>query len=117
MNRRQLVLDVLNKKDTSVLPYHLDLTALTRDRLIKYFADPDFERRVGNSIAVARNESFVQLPGNREKDMFGVVWSKVQEGDFGTVENYLLADDDVENYQFPKPDEALIRQRCESLIG
>lgn len=114
MNHRQLVIDILNKKE--ILPFHLDLTEKVRDRLINYFHDPDFEKKVGASLALERNESFVKLDTKRDRDMFGVVWNKVQEGDFGIVEKYLLTEPSFQNYTFPQPDEAMIRRKCERLV-
>lgn len=79
MDQRQLVIDTLNKKEREVLPFHLDLTEKVRERLINHFQDPDFEKKVGNSLALERNESFVKLDAKRDRDMFGVVWNKMQE--------------------------------------
>ncbi len=116
MDRRQLVIDIINKKEREVLPYHLDLTDKVKNRLIEYFGDPHFEEKVGNSLVTQRNESFTTLKGNKEQDMFGVVWNKDQEGDFGIVDQYILKAPSIKGYTFPKPDEGLIRQKCQTLI-
>lgn len=76
MNKHQLIIDTLNKKERAVIPFHLDLTDKVRERLITHFGDPNFEQKVGNSLALERNESFVVLGNNKERDMFGVVWNK-----------------------------------------
>lgn len=116
MDKHQLVIDTLNKKEREIIPFHLDLSNDVRERLSKYFGDPEFEDKVGNSLAQERNESFVSLGNYRDKDMFGVVWNKEQEGDFGVVEHYLLQEPNLDGYTFPQPDEALIRKKCEHLI-
>jgi len=116
LNKHQLIIDTLNKKERAVIPFHLDLTDKVRERLITHFGDPNFEQKVGNSLALERNESFVVLGNNKERDMFGVVWNKDQEGDFGVIEHYLLQEPNLDGYIFPQPEEALIRQKCERLV-
>lgn len=51
--------------------------------------------------------------------MFGVVWDRGrQEGDFGIVSEYPLNDGpEFGDYEFPKPDEVLIREKCERLLA
>ena len=50
--------------------------------------------------------------------MFGVVWDKgVQDGDFGVTKIYPIPDAEIGDYQFPEPDEALIREKCERLAA
>lgn len=115
--KREIVIDTINNKRHEALPYYLDLTDMVRDRLIDYFNDPDFESKVGNYLAQERNESFEELDHKRKKDMFGVVWSQEQEGDFGIVEEYILKESNFDNYTFPEPDEELIREKCEKLVS
>ncbi len=116
MNRRQIVIDTINNKRRDVLPYYLDLTDIVRNRLIEFFDDPGFEKEVGNFLAQERNESFIELDNRRKQDMFGVVWSQEQEGDFGIVEEYILKKPKIGDYSFPEPDEKMIREKCERLV-
>ncbi len=117
VNRRSLVLDALAKRDTFPLPYHLDLTEAARATLADYFRDPRFEERVGNALALERNETFTALDEHHEQDMFGVIWRKDPQGDFGQVVAYQLAEPNLGGYVFPKPDEAVIRAKCEALVA
>ena len=68
-----------------MLPYQLDLTQDVQKRLIREFNDVHFEKKAGNYLAIERNESFTKVDEKRDRDMFGVVWCKDQEGDFGIV--------------------------------
>ncbi len=83
MDHRQLVLDTINHTQREVLPFHLDLTEEVRLRLIDYFQDEDFERKVGNSLLLRRNESFTHVDEKRKRDMFGVLWLSLYEGLYG----------------------------------
>lgn len=117
MSKRQIVIDTIHHKRREVIPYQLDLTHALQQRLAKEFNDPDFESKIGNYMVMERNESFVKVDDRRDRDMFGVVWCKDQEGDFGTVDEYLLKEPTLDGYIFPKPDEALICEKCERLIS
>lgn len=46
---------------------------------------------------------FEQLPNQRVRDYFGVIWDRSIDGDIGIVENCLLPDPTLQNYQFPNP--------------
>src|SRR5690554_2259773 len=116
MDKRQLVIDTINKKEREVLPFHLDLSEKVHERLIEHFGDPEFEDKIGNSLALERNESFTKLDDLREQDMFGVIWNKLQEGDFGVVEHYQLSEPSLKGYKFPRPNEELIRAKCNRLV-
>jgi uroporphyrinogen decarboxylase len=117
MNKRQIVIDTINHKRREVIPFQMDLSHDLKNRLINEFKDSDFERKLGNYMVMERNESFVKVDEHRERDMFGVVWCKDQEGDFGTVDEYLLKEPVLEGYDFPKPAEELIREKCERLVS
>ncbi|MGI9860813.1 uroporphyrinogen decarboxylase family protein [Moorella naiadis] len=115
MTRRERVLQALQHKETDIVPYQLDLTNDVYKRLVTYYNDPDFLDKVGNHLIDARNESFVNVGPKLDQDMFGVVWDKTQEGDFGIVSDYQLKEASLNCYTFPEPDEPLIRAKCEEL--
>ncbi len=117
MTKREAVLQALAHKDVRPVPYYLDMTDEVSARMIRHTGNPRFFEESGSYLAQARNESFTELPGGRFKDMFGVVWDRGrQDGDFGIVNEYQLMEPDFEGYQFPEPDEQLIRQKCEQLM-
>jgi Uroporphyrinogen-III decarboxylase len=115
MNDRDRVIKALKHENTDIIPFHLDLTDEVYARLVKYFHDEDFFGKTGSHLAQERNESFVTLSPTRFQDMFGVVWNREQEGDFGIVQDYILTDAEFGDYIFPKPDEKIIREKCERL--
>ncbi len=115
MNERDRVLATLSHKELDIIPYQLDLTEEVHDRLVNYFNDKDFWEKTGSYLEQERNESFTTLSNSQFKDMFGVVWNKAQEGDFGVVSDYILKDAEFGDYIFPIPDEKIIREKCERL--
>jgi uroporphyrinogen decarboxylase len=117
MTSRELVLETLAHRRPPVLPFQLDLTEDTRKRLARHFQDEDFEATIGNALAQERNEIITVLDDKHVRDMFGVVWTREQKGDFGVVQDYLLTQSSFGDYRFPEPDEASIRQKCERLVA
>lgn len=115
MNCRERVINTLNHKRSDIIPYQLDLTDEVYNRLVKYFNDDDFITKTGSHLAQERNESFLSLTEKRFIDMFGVVWNREQQGDFGIVEDFILKDADIGDYIFPSPDVISIREKCERL--
>ncbi len=115
MNSRDRVLRTLAHQASDIIPYQLDLTEEVHARLAAYFKDNAFLAKTGSHLAQRRNESFTRVTDNQFKDMFGVVWSREQKGDFGIIRDYILKDTEFGNYTFPVPDEKLIRDKCRQL--
>jgi len=116
MTEKERVLLALNHQMPDMTPYQLDLTDLVYARLQEYFSDDDFFYGTGSHLAQERNESFTKVSDKEFYDMFGVLWSREQEGDFGIVTNQVLKNAETGDYAFPEPDEILIREKCERLV-
>ena len=52
MIERQRVINSLNHKESDIIPYELGFTIPLKEKLVKYFNDPDFESRIDNHIKV-----------------------------------------------------------------
>ena len=117
MTKREIVLDTLSHKTPERLPYFLEMTEQTEAHITEYTGDAEYFEHSGSYLAQERNESFTDLGNGQFMDMFGVVWDKgKQEGDFGIVALAPLADaEDLTDFSFPEPDEALIREKCKRL--
>lgn len=115
MTCRERVLRALAHEQTGLVPYQIDLTEEAYKKLEAYSDDPDFYKKLGNHLAQERNESFTGLSKTLFRDMFDVVWSREQEGDFGIVKDALLTEPSLHGYTFPVPDEELIRKKCAKL--
>ena len=115
MNERERVLTALRHEKTDIVPYQLDLTEDVHKRLVKHFGDENFFDHTGSHIAHETNESFIELPDKRIKDMYGVVWNREQKGDFGVVNDFLLKEAELGDYTFPVPDEKLVIEKCKRI--
>ena len=116
MIKREAVIQALSHKTVHPVPYFLDMTNEVHDRMIEFSGDPLYFEHSGSYLAQERNESFTTLSGTMFRDMFSVVWDKRQEGDFGVVADYPLKKPSFDSYEFPVPDEKLIREKCERLV-
>ena len=117
MTPRDLVLEALAKRESETCPYQIDLTDAVRKRMAVHFGDEQFEDKIGNSLAQERNESFTTLSNTDIRDMFGVVWSQEQKGDFGVVRDFILKEPSLGAYRFPEPDAPLIKKKCQRLCA
>jgi len=117
MTERDRVLTALKHEQPDMVPYQLDLTDLVYERLQEYFRDDDFFSKTGSHLAQERNESFTEVSETEFYDMFGALWCKEQEGDFGIVSNRVFKEAAFGGYVFPEPDEKLIREKCENLAA
>lgn len=118
MTKREIVIKALNHEPTPVVPYFLDLTEEEERKMIAYTGDALYFEHSDSFLAQERNESFTDLGNGQFKDMFGVVWDKgVQDGDFGIAKIHPIPDSEIGDYQFPEPDEKLIREKCERLVA
>jgi len=116
MTEKERVILALSHQQPDITPYQLDLTDLVYARLQEYFHDDDFFSKTGSHLALERNESFTEVSPTEFYDMFGVLWDRKHEGDFGFVTNKVLPDAEFGDYIFPEPDEKLIREKCERLV-
>jgi len=115
MTCKERVLTALRHEQPDIVPYQLDLTDDVYRRLQGYFRDDGFFARTGSHLAQERNESFTEVDATLFYDMFGVLWSREQEGDFGIVKKKVFNEADFGAYVFPEPDAALIREKCARL--
>ena len=117
MTEKERVIKSIKHIRPDKLPYQLDLTDQVFQRLREYYDDPGFFEKTGSCLAQERNESFRDVSDTEFYDMFGALWSKVYDGDFGIVVNRVFESAEIGDYVFPKPDEKLIREKCERLLA
>ena len=118
MTKREAVVQALKHRDVRPCPYYCDMTDQLHDIMCRYTGDTEFFEHTGSYLYEQRNESFVDLERGLFRDQFGVVWNKgAQDGDFGIVHEYLLKEPTLEGYDFPEPDEKLIREKCMRLVA
>ena len=116
MTKREAVIQTLSHKPVHPVPYQLDMTDEVYRRMVAFSGDYQYFEHSGSYLALERNESFTTISDTMFRDMFSVVWDRHQEGDFGIVDDYPIKQASFDGYVFPKPDEKLIREKCERLV-
>ncbi len=120
MTRREIVINALNHRATSPIPYHMDFTYQALDRLMEYTDDDDIESKMGSCISMTQYWGWPsEIKGNRDMylDEFGVVWNRSgADKEIGVVENHLIQDIEDYDYQFPTPDIPRLRNDIEHML-
>ncbi|MCL1992418.1 MAG: uroporphyrinogen decarboxylase [Spirochaetes bacterium] len=120
MNRREIVLGALSHKNTTPIPYHIDFTVQSLERLVEYTKDADIEEKLGGYLHYTQYWGWpTELPDKpgHFQDEFGVVWNRTVDKDIGVVERPQIEDIENISYQFPVPDTARLRKDIEKLIA
>jgi uroporphyrinogen decarboxylase len=120
MNRRAIVIDALNHKQTSPVPYTVGLTGQARERLLAEYNEISITDDFGSFMTSAYYSGRpVEIPGRPGyfKDDYGVVWNRNgADKDIGVIEGYVIADIEDNNYEFPLIDTAWLRGEMERLM-
>jgi uroporphyrinogen decarboxylase len=103
---RERVFVTLAHKQPDSIPYHVTFTAPAREKMARYYGDPDFEAGLGNCLLVLRTRlPEREIPGRTGiwEDEFGVQWDRRIDADIGTVCNTIVSRDTLEDFRFPDP--------------
>jgi len=77
--------------------------------MVEYYGDPDFASKLGNCFTwirpYPRNSRFVEVDPDIWQDEFGVQWDRGIDKDIGAVCNRLVTPDNIDDFEFPDPDE------------
>jgi uroporphyrinogen decarboxylase len=120
MYRRDVVIDALSHKATSPIPYHIDFTSQSLQRLIKATGDAEIEGKLGTYLHYAQYWGWpAEIPGkpNFFQDEFGVIWNRTVDKDIGVVENPQIQDIENSDYRFPVPDIERLRRSIQELLA
>ncbi|MCK4829069.1 uroporphyrinogen decarboxylase [bacterium] len=108
MNNKQRVLDSLNHRQPDKVPFHIGFTVKAHEKMIDYFGDPDFTSRIDNCICMLSTEkdsTGSQMTADIWEDEFGVKWDRSVDKDIGVVCNCMITPDNIDDYEFPDPDD------------
>jgi len=103
--KKKTVIDAIQLKQTSQIPYHLDFTPPVREMLKKHYGVEDVDAAVGSYILWLSWHPSLDFQGKRLannliQDEFGVVWNNLPENR-GYVERHPLDKPDLSGYEFP----------------
>jgi len=120
MNNRELVLAVLSHKQSDKIPYHIGFTKKAHAKMVKFYSDPDFVSKLGNYLTILNCEpkdSWKEIRPNIWKDQFGVQWDRSVDEDIGTVCNYLITPENINEYEFPDSDDPSRYEEYSEILG
>ena len=120
MNRRDIVYQALNHRQTDPIPYHMDFTEQTRQKLVAAIGEAAVRDQFGSFMHQAHYwgwpTEMPQRPGHFRDD-FGVIWNRTgADKDIGVVDSPQIPDIEEREYQFPLMDTARLRREIERLI-
>lgn len=120
MTQREKVVEVLNHRSVFPIPYYVDYTQQSYDRVADYNHDPDFMKSYHPCITLfqysGRAREIPERPGFFIDD-FGVVWNRTgADRDIGVIDHPIIEDIEDHDYQFPELDEAALRAEMEKLM-
>lgn len=84
------------------VPWGISLTHEARGTLERHYGD-SLDAVLDPHIVAMGHDSWTELPEKRFRDYFGVVWNRSIDEDIGVVENCLLPEPTLKNYDFPDP--------------
>jgi uroporphyrinogen decarboxylase len=108
---RKRVIDALNHKTPDLTPWHIQMTAAFKEKVIAETGCLDPDEYFQNNMMRDRYYKSDIIDNMRWHDLFGVTWEKSGDGgDIGLVVDEPLKDPDMSAYAFPQPDKLLIDQ-------
>jgi len=120
MNKRQRVINALNHKESDIIPYEIGFTIPLREKLAKFFNDPNFESDIQNHIkTIGYSTGHTPLLGKPEHvvDMWGVIWNRSgPDKDIGVVENIILKGKNPTAFEYPDIDYDALGKRFEKFL-
>jgi uroporphyrinogen decarboxylase len=106
MNKREVIQRVLAGGMPPYVPWHCQFTKEPWATLVDHFGGEDAaDAAVDNHILELGSAIgfFDPLPGDRFRDVFGVIWDRTVDKDIGVVEGTVLPEPSVKGYAFPDP--------------
>jgi len=103
MTQREVIQATLAGKKTPYVPWSFSFTLEARDRLVQHYGSDDLDVILHNHLLGLGQRVFEDLPHDRVRDSFGVVWDRSIDKDIGVVEFAPLAEPTLAGYTFPDP--------------
>jgi uroporphyrinogen decarboxylase len=105
MTKRDVVRLVLSGKRPPYVPWSMGFTKEAKETLQRHFDCADVEGPLENHLLKLGSDIgfFSELPDNRVRDVFGVVWDRSVDKDIGNVEGLVLPEPTLDGCTFPDP--------------
>jgi uroporphyrinogen decarboxylase len=98
----------LNHKQPDVIPYNIGFTQKAHAKMAEYYGHPQFSQKLGNCLITLGCEppgSWKEVRTDIWQDQFGVQWDRSIDKDIGIVCNRMITSDNINDYEFPDPDD------------
>lgn len=121
MTKKERVQKAIGHEHTDIVPYNIELTSSELAKAAQYLGikPEDFFDFAGNHIKKASyNIGGRYIKDGIFRDEFGVVWNRSGiDKDIGVVDEVLLKEAGLADYEFPKPDVDEIKKITEKFAG
>ncbi|MBQ6707097.1 MAG: uroporphyrinogen decarboxylase [Clostridia bacterium] len=118
MTNKERVIAAIRFQKPDRVPHNIDFTSRMYERMVEYTGNPNYIDTINNHITFfALSKPDVEVKPGFFMDEFGVVWNRSGvDKDIGVIDRVLLEEpEDLDTYEFPPIDEALIRSTLEAL--
>jgi len=108
MNNRERVLATLSHSQPDIIPFNIGFTQKAYAKMVEFYGDHDFASKLGNCFTSLGSEpegGWKEISPNIWEDQFGVQWDRSIDKDIGIVRNCLVTPDNIDEYEFPDPDD------------
>ena len=105
MTKREVVATAIAGNRPPYVPWSFSFTHEAATKLKAHYNVNDLAEVTDNHIVSYGSGVgfFDQLPGDRFRDVFGVVWNRSVDRDIGVVEGQVLPEPTLDGYAFPDP--------------
>ncbi|MDP2982955.1 MAG: uroporphyrinogen decarboxylase family protein [Candidatus Latescibacter sp.] len=103
MIKREVVKASLDHKAPPYVPWHFTFSQGAREKLIGHYGHTDLESVLDNHLLRLGSVLgfFVDLGDNCYRDLYGVVWDRNVDMNFGAIHEYVLKKPTLKGYDFP----------------
>jgi uroporphyrinogen decarboxylase len=105
MTNRERVIAALEHRQPDKTPYNIGFTQKAHAKMAEFYGDPKFHAKIGNhflSLDPLLPGSWSD-DGNLYTDEFGVTWNRTIDKDIGNPDGGVVAEGNVDGYEFPDP--------------
>ena len=105
MDKRTVMKMALEWKTPPYVPWNINFTIPSTEKLQQQYAGRDLEEVVQNHMVNVGNEIyfFHDIGNECVQDIFGVIWDRSLDKDIGMVKGQVLTEPSLKGYNFPDP--------------
>jgi uroporphyrinogen decarboxylase len=119
MDKRTVMKMALEWERPPYVPWNINFTIPSTEKLQQYYAGKDLEEVVQNHIVNVGYDIYFyhEVGENSVQDHFGVIWDRSIDKDIGVVKGQVLAQPTLSGYTFPDPVAAYVFEQVEANIN